>query len=133
MRFWLKVLYWVVLTAAHLFVCYLLLKSDRQIAGILWLFFGFFIIFVMYYVYFPLDGEGASWPPYISACPDYLTMIAPNKCADFVGLNSYLLKKSNPALPPSPTDSSRIFDSSGTKSEKAARALQYGLTWSGLT
>ena len=127
-----KVLYWLVLTAAHLYACYLLFTTGRQIAGILWLFFGFFLIFVMYYVYFPPGSDSVAWPPYISACPDYLTVIAPNKCADFVGLNS-LLKKSDPTLPPSPTDPARIFDTTGTKAEKTARALQYGLTWSGLT
>lgn len=132
MLLWMKVLYWLVLTAAHLAACYLLFTTDRPIAGILWLFIGFFIMFVMYYVYFPPGSADASWPPYISACPDYLTMIAPYRCADFVGLNS-LLKKSDPALPPSPTDPSRIFDASGTKAEKAARTLQYGLSWSGLT
>ena len=129
----LKVLYWLILSAAHLYACYLLLSSERPIAGILWLFFGFFLLYVMYFVYFPLGDQDSVWPPYISSCPDYLTLVAPYKCVDYVGLHSPLLRSSDPTLPPSLTDSARIFDASGTKAEKAARALQYGLSWSGLT
>ena len=130
----LKILYWVVLTVAHLVLCYILLSTNRVLAGILWLISGFILIFIMYYVYFPDGGNsGAVWPPYIASCPDYLTMIAPNKCVDFVGLNSPLLKRSDPKLRPSPTDTTRVFDSSGSMSDRASRALQYGLTWSGVT
>jgi hypothetical protein len=128
-----KVLYWVVLTLAHLFLCYILLSTNRVIAGILWLVSGFILIFIMYYIYFPAGNPSATWPPYISSCPDYLTMIAPHKCVDFVGLNSPLLKRSDPKLRPSPTDTTRVFDSSGTTPDRASRALQYGLTWSGIT
>lgn len=128
-----KVLYWLILTAGHIYLCYILLSTERPIAGILWLFFGFFLIYVMYYVYFPPGADDTTWPPYVSSCPDYLTVLAPNKCVDFVGLHSPLLKKSDPTLPPSLSDTSRVFDSSGSKAEQAARALQYGLTWSGRT
>jgi hypothetical protein len=127
-----KALYWILLSAAHLYMCYLLFISDRAIAGIIWLILGFMLIYIMYPVYFPNGGASNRWPPYVTTCPDYLTLIAPNACADFVGLGSPLLKKSDPALPPSPTDSSRVFNAAGTVAEKAARAQQYGLSWEGI-
>lgn len=127
-----KGLYWVLLTIAHLYLCYLLFINDRAIAGILWLVIGFLIIYVMYPVYFPNGAAGTRWPPYVTSCPDYLTLVAPNACADFVGLGSPLLKKSDPALPPSPSDSSHVFSAAGTVAEKAARAQQYGLSWEGI-
>ena len=127
-----KALYWILLSAVHLYICYLLFINDRAIAGILWLVLGFMLIYVMYPVYFPDGGAGTRWPPYVTTCPDYLTLIAPNACADFVGLGSPLLKKSDPALPPSPTDSTHVFNSAGTVAEKAARAQQYGLSWEGI-
>jgi hypothetical protein len=127
-----KALYWIILSAVHLYICYLLFMSDRAIAGILWLVFGFMLIYIMYPVYFPNGGAGTRWPPYVTTCPDYLTLIAPNACADFVGLGSPILQKSDPALPPSPSDSSRVFDASGTVAQKAARAQQYGLSWEGI-
>lgn len=128
-----KVLYWVFLLLAHVGICYLLFSTSRVITGFIWLVAGLVIIFMMYYVYFPAGNPNATWPPYVSSCPDYLTTIGPNKCVDYVGLNSPLLKKSNPKLPPPVTDPTRVFDASGSKATKAMRALQFGLTWSGIT
>lgn len=128
----LKSLYWILLTLVHLYICYILFASNKAITGIMWLIFGFMIMFIMYPVYFPPGDPGSHWPPYITACPDYLTRIGPNACADFVGLNSHLLKKADPALPPALTDSSKVFDASGSASQKAARAQQYGLSWEGI-
>lgn len=127
-----KALYWIILTAVHLYVCYLLFMNNRAIAGILWLVLGFILIYIMYPVYFPNGGASTRWPPYVTTCPDYLTLIAPNACADFVGLGSPILKKSDPALPPSPNDSSYVFKPTGTVAEKAALAQQYGLSWEGI-
>jgi len=127
-----KCLYWILLTCAHLYICYILFVSNRAIAGILWLILGFILIGIMYPVYFPPGNPGSQWPPYIAACPDYLTMIAPNACVDYVGLHSSLLKKSDPANPPAPTDSTRVFNAGGSVSHKAARAQQYGLCWEGI-
>ena len=126
--------YWVVLILLHLYVCYLLItyQPAHMITGILWFILGLLLFFLMYPVFFPPGDPGAQWPPYIAACPDYLTVIAPNYCADFVGLNSPLLKKSDPAYPPATTDSSAVFDASGTVAQKAARTQQYGLTWEGI-
>ena len=128
----LKSLYWIIFTLAHLYICYLLFATNRVIAGILWLIFGFMLLFVMYPVYFPPGDPGTKWPPYVSACPDYLTKIGHNKCVDHVGLNSPQLKRSDRNLPTAESDSSRVFDTSGSLAEKAARAQQYGLSWEGV-
>jgi hypothetical protein len=127
-----KYLYWIIMTLVHLYVCYLLLVTNRAIAGILWLFLGFVVIAVMYSYYFPPGDPGSQWPPYISACPDYLTLIAPGKCVDYVGLRSNLLLKSSPAMPPAVSDTTKVFDSAGSASMKASRTQQYGLTWEGI-
>lgn len=127
-----KWLYWIILLGAHLFLCYTLYKSERPIAAIIWLILGALLIYIMYPYYFPNSGAGSQWPPYITACPDYLTVLAPNLCVDYVGLNSPRLQKSNPAAPPAPTDSTRVFNASGTIAQKAANAQSYGLTWEGV-
>ena len=127
-----KWLYWIILSAAHLYVCYMLFTTGRAIAGVMWLILGFMLIYIMYPYYFPDSGKGRSWPPYVSACPDYLTLIGPNACVDFVGLNTPLLKKSDVSLPPAITDTSRVFNATGTIQQKAAKAQQYGLSWEGV-
>jgi len=129
----LKSLYWLILTIVQLYICYLLIVSNRTITGIIWLILGFILIFVMYPVYFPMGDPGSQWPPYIAACPDYLSVLAPSLCVDYVGLHSPLLKKSDPANPPAASDSTRVFDASGPVSVKAARAQQYGLSWEGIS
>lgn len=129
----LKSLYWILLTLVHLYICYILFASNKAITGILWLILGFMLMFIVYPVYFPPGDPGSHWPPYISACPDYLTRLGmSSKCVDYVGLNSHLLKKSDPSLPPSLTDSTKVFDTSGSVSDKAARTQQYGLSWEGI-
>lgn len=127
----LKATYWVVFSVAQIYICYMLFKMGRPIAGFLWLLVGFAILFVMYAVFFPFGDPEAKWPPYIASCPDYLTVLAPNYCVDYVGLHSSL-NKSDPALPPAITDSTRVFDASGSTAAKAANAQQYGLTWEGI-
>lgn len=127
-----KSLYWVFFILAHLYICYILFATGRVITGVVWLILGFIMIFIFYFVYFPAGDSANQWPPYISACPDYMTMIAPNKCVDFVGLNSGLLRKSDPSQPPGATDTTRVFDSSGSTSQKSDRAQSFGLTWQGI-
>jgi hypothetical protein len=127
-----KWLYWILLSLAQLFVVYLLISSGRAISGILWLVLGFIMIYIFYPVYFPTGDPGSQWPPYITACPDYLTMIAPNTCVDYVGLGSPVLKKSDPANPPLASDSQHIFNSTGSVAQKQSKAQQYGLSWEGI-
>ena len=128
-----KALYWIILTLAHLYVCYLLFATSRAIAGIVWLILGFLLIFIMYPVYFPPGDPGSQWPPYVSACPDYLTRIGPTACVDYVGLNTPLLKKSDPKLPPDVGDSTKVFDAAGSRAVKAAKVQQFGMSWEGIS
>ena len=129
-----KWMYWIFALAIHLGLCYFLFKTSRAIAGMLWFLVGLLLIYVMYSVYFPAGDADSSWPPYLTACPDYLTILTPgtSACVDYVGLNTQLVR-SDPAHPPLPTDSTRVFDASGTIQQKAAKAQQYGLTWEGVT
>jgi hypothetical protein len=87
----------------------------------------------MYPYFFAPGDPGSQWPPYIKGCPDYLTMIGPNACVDFVGLNSPKLKKSDPKMPPAITDPNYVFSSAGSMQQKAAAAQAYGLSWEGIT
>lgn len=128
----LKSLYWILGVSIHLYICYLLLVTSRTITGILWLVFGFMLLWLMYPVYFPPGDPGSQWPPYITACPDYLTLIAPNKCVDYVGLGSPQLQKADPAHPPAVTDTKYVFDATGSLQEKAQKAKQFGLSWEGV-
>jgi hypothetical protein len=112
----------------------MLFINNRAIAGILWLVLGLLLIYIVYPYYFPPGDGSSSWPPYIAGCPDYLTMIGPNLCVDYVGLGSPRLQKSDSTLatPPAASDTSHVFNSSGSVQEKAQRAQQYGLTWEGI-
>jgi hypothetical protein len=127
-----KWLYWIVLLGAHVAICYFLFSMGRPIVGVIWAIMGLILIYLFYPVYFPPGDPGSSWPPYITACPDYLTLIAPNACVDYVGMGSPILKKADPSNPPQAGDTNYFFDPSGTKSQKAAKAQQYGLTWEGI-
>lgn len=129
-----KTLYWIILGFIHLYICYILFTSGRAITGMLWLVMGFILLLIFYPVFFA-QGKTAQWPPYFTACPDYLTQIAPGACVDFVGLNSPLLKRSDPKNPPTPGSAdadSYIFNTNGTTQDKVNRAQQYSLTWEGL-
>jgi len=129
-----KVMYWIILTCAHLYVCYILFVTNRAIAGIMWLILGFMLIAILYPVYFPPGNPGSQWPPYITACPDYLTLLSPTACVDFSGLNSPRLKPSSPANPPIPGQSDyNSFVFNPQTNNPAQSATSYGLTWEGIT
>ena len=127
-----KVLYWILLSLIHLYIVYILLVSNRTITGIIWLIMGFMLILIMYGVYFPGGDPGSQWPPYISACPDYLSQIAPNACVDYVGLHSRLIK-SDPRHPPALTETEKVFNAAGDRATKAQNAQMRGLSWQGIT
>jgi hypothetical protein len=126
-----KYAYWGIAVAAHLFLCYILFKLERPMTSVIWFFLGLILIYVFYFVYFPPGDPGTQWPPYIRGCPDYLTMLAPGKCVDYVGLGSRL-QKADPTNPPDATDTKFVFDATGTPQQKFTRAQSYGLTWEGL-
>jgi hypothetical protein len=130
----LKSLYWIILVAAHLYLCYILFSIGHAIAGTIWLIFGLMLIYLVYPVYFPAGDPGSQWPPYITACPDYLTLSTASGtplCYDFVGLNSKL-QYTDPSLPQLPTDAAHAFNPAGTPQQKAAAAQTWGLTWEGI-
>jgi len=131
-----KILYWLILSAANLYLCYFLITSNRALAGILMLVLGFMLIYILYPYYFPPGTGSGLWPPYITACPDYLSLVRGNDCMDFVGMGSPILKTvPDRAHPPQPTDSDYsqyVFTNAGTTAQKAARAQQYGLSWQGV-
>ena len=118
-----------------------LMKSQRPIAGILYL-----ILAILIFVFFGLRWFGASgagravqWPPIINSCPDYLTKYERTKtdgtkeqtCIDLVGVskNCNAMDKwpTNATTPPS--DNKYYFSLAGTMEEKCARAKAVGLTW----
>jgi hypothetical protein len=128
-----KILYWVFTIAIHLVITYMLFVSNRAIAGILWLILGLLLIYIVYPFYFPPGDAGNQWPPYIAGCPDYLTMVGPNLCVDYVGLGSPRIQKSDPTLPPPPaSDTAHVFNATGSVHDKAQKAQQYGLSWEGI-
>ncbi len=130
-----KIAYWMILSIAILVLTYMLITSGRSVAAILWLVFGFMLAYIVYPYYFPPGTGSGQWPPYVTACPDYLTMVGPNVCMDFVGLGSTLLKKADRTNPPQPTDqdyAKYVFNGAGTLAEKTSRAQQYGLSWQGI-
>jgi hypothetical protein len=127
-----KWIYWLLLGFALIYSCYLLFQSGRAVTGVLFFIFGSMLLYMMYHYYFPPGDPSSQWPPYITACPDYLTLIAPNACADYVGLHTPILQQSDPAHPPVPTDTKHVFSATGTVHEKAAKAQQYGLSWEGI-
>jgi hypothetical protein len=128
----LKSMYWILFTLGHLYIVYNLFVMDRAIAATIWAVVGFILIIVFYHVFFP-PGTGNQWPPYFTACPDYLTQVQPGKCMDFVGLGSPLLKRAD-RKDPQVNDPNYTFNTTGlSTSDKIALAQQYNLTWDGLT
>lgn len=129
----LKWMYWVVLLLAHIYIVYLMFVTDRAILAILWMIVGLIMIFVFYFYYFPWGDPGTIWPPYVTACPDYLTSIGNSRCVDYVGLHSSKIRKSDPTLTPPTSDSDpAVFVNSGTPAQKAANAAARDLSWQGV-
>jgi hypothetical protein len=131
-----KILYWLLMSVMVLYVTYLLITSNRSVAAILWLVFGFMLVYIVYPYYFPPGTGAGQWPPYITVCPDYLTLTGTTDCMDFVGAGSTTLKKANRANPPRATDpdySQYVFNNTGSLADKASKARQYGLSWLGIT
>jgi hypothetical protein len=138
-------------------VCvYVVYKQGKQLEAILLALIGGMAVFYYYLKWFkaPVSPEDVIWPPFVSTCPDYLTLISPSTtgaadpansyCVDFVGvsMNPSLMKKSNPNNPPKPTDpdfEAHVFKLSGLAganvnspdmtTQLCASVLQRGLTW----
>lgn len=106
---------------------------------------GFLVLFWMYYVrWFVADSQFVypTWPPFLSACPDYLTFMGRDPasgrsmCVDFVGVSRRNgLKKADILLPPKAQDRDYIFltNPSDSTEKKCNDAIGRGLSWSGIT
>jgi hypothetical protein len=106
---------------------------------------GLLTLFWMYYVrWFVADSQFIYpvWPPYLSACPDYLTYMGKDPrtqkamCVDFTGVGRRNgIKRSDILLPPKPEERDYIFltSASDTAEKKCNDALGRGLSWSGIT
>jgi len=132
-----KWLYWIFFLLLHIYLIYVMFVNNRAILAILWAIAGLILIYVFYFYYFPIGDPGTNWPPYITACPDYLTSTVAADgtpvCIDTVGLNTKLLKKIDPSLSiESATNETQTFDNSGSREQKIDNAMTYGLTWEGV-
>jgi len=116
---------------------------NYQIAGVL-TFLGCVLALFYYYVKWfqlPSKTEG-SWPPYTTACPDFLTLADAGstggvaKCIDYVGVSANgRLQKADPKQtykPSNPSDAKYYFPINKTdkNTDLCQSAAEYGLTWS---
>lgn len=146
----LSVVHWLGGLGLTIFFTYQFVNSGRTMLGAL-----FFIIAVtnlvyFYFKWFWMDRTFAlsDWPPYRTACPDFMTMLEPpgsagpgsaGKCVDFVGVSYHnILKRSDPGNPPDESDPAYrdfIFSVSPRQrdKEKATSALARNLAWQGYT
>jgi len=125
-----KSLYWIIGIFAHLYVCYILITTERTITGIIWFILGLMLLWLMYPVYFPMGDPGSHWPPYIRSCPDYLTLYAPNQCVDYGQLNNPHIPSTKPGEQPT---GNQIFNTAGlSMAQKAAKAQSVQLSWEGV-
>lgn len=102
-----------VLENVYWFVCAFLLgagiyvtwKRNKQIEAVLLTIIGSAAIFYYWIKWFKIVDKSSMWPPYINACPDYLTLVTPEAtgysehvCMDFVGVSTQplMMKKTNP-------------------------------------
>ena len=129
---------------------YKIMENNEMIAAVLF-FIGSLTCFIIYGIrWFSkgssiFSGAPVSWPPIINTCPDYLTYFKrgdKDTCIDLIGVarcgqNHKCLK----LYPKAGTPDDDCFFDLTTKSadpvaknaELCARAIEYGLTWEGIT
>lgn len=92
---------------------YMVYKQGKQIEAVLLALVGFAAVFYYWIKFFKLPPSEANdvWPPFVSTCPDYLTLVkSPDDdesyCMDFVGvsLKPALMKKTDPSAIPTSMD-----------------------------
>ena len=131
---------------------YVVYKQGKQIEAILLALIGCAAIFYYWIKFFRLPPSEANdvWPPFVSTCPDYLTLASPVStgdaeavCVDFIGvsLKPNLMGKSDPNKIPQVTDGdyeSKVFRLSGVSNDPTvpdktvalcAQVKAKGLTW----
>lgn len=131
---------------------YLTWKKNKQIEAILLIIIGTTALFYYWIKWFRIKSKEDVWPPYISSCPDYLTLVSPQMtggsdpvCMDFVGVSREprVFKRANPMQIPQSSDSDfndYIFklakqgnDSPENYNKKVCLMVQSkGLTWFGV-
>jgi len=87
-------IYWFV-TPFFLGICvYLHWKGNKQVEAILLTIIGAAAIFYYWIKWFKTPTKDDIWPPVITPCPDYLTLVSPAStggdepvCMDFVGVS----------------------------------------------
>ena len=145
--------YWF-LSAAFLGVLvYLTWKAQKQIESVLFAVIGATAIFYYWIKWFKIPDTENDWPPFISPCPDYLTLVGPETtgdskpvCMDFVGVSTQplVLRKTNPKEIPQASDSDYndfvfVVDPStpdmtaeGYSKKTCLKVQSKGLTWEGI-
>jgi hypothetical protein len=92
---------------------YMVYKQGKQIEAVLLALIGFAAVFYYWIKFFKMPPSQANdvWPPFVSTCPDYLTLITSpsdgeSYCMDFVGvsLNPAMMKKTDPNNIPTTAD-----------------------------
>lgn len=141
-----KWVYWIVGLAFVCALCYFLFNTlDRQITSVLVFLGGVLILYFYYVKWFIAAAQHATWPPYQTVCPDYLTPVSPDngmggnsqggtmKCVDFVGISrNGAFKKSDPSkLQEALRSDSHSFTVNPKESPDTlkSRLQTYGLTW----
>jgi len=145
--------YWF-LSAAFLGVLvYLTWKAQKQVESVLFAIIGAAAIFYYWIKWFKIPDSENDWPPFISPCPDYLTLVGTETtgdskpvCMDFVGVSTQpmVLRKTNPKEIPQASDSDYndyifVVDPSvpGMTSEEYSKktclkVASKGLSWEGI-
>jgi hypothetical protein len=131
---------------------YVVYKQGKQIEAILLAIIGCLAIFYYWIKFFRLPPSEANdvWPPFVSTCPDYLTLVSPFStnaneavCIDFVGvsLKPTIMKKSDPNKMPragDPEFEAHVFRLTGISDDPRTpdktvamceQVKQRGLTW----
>ena len=106
--------YWFLSSAFVGIIAYVNWKMNKQIEAVLLFIIGAAAIFYYWIKWFKIPNTDDDWPPYVSPCPDYLTLVGPETtgadkpvCMDFVGVSTQpmVLKRTNPKQIPQASDS----------------------------
>jgi hypothetical protein len=133
---------------------YLTWKQSKQVEAVLLTVIGFAALFYYWVKWFKVQAKSlGSWPPYISPCPDYLTLVSPQTtgstsavCMDFVGVGKQpnVFKRTDPNQIPQASDAdfgSHVFTLDKQGADQApdaynavicAQVQSKGLSWIGV-
>ena len=145
--------YWVVSSFLLGIGIYIIWKQNKQVEAVLLTIIGLAAIFYYWIKWFKVKGKEDIWPPYISPCPDYLTLVAPQTtgateavCMDFVGVSRQPLvfKKAKPEQIPQSGDADfeqfvfRLDKRTGNETPEdynkkvCLKVQSKGLSWAGV-